>query len=185
MNNTRRLLGLLGDTLLLGASVAVDVSQVSGLLDAILETTPALSDGRREVLTVGNSVTASAELVDGRLHKGALVETGSEEDGVDSDQNPRALLEEESREEQTEPESDLEDSNKGHGRIVVVLNEVANGVGEARRLGLLASSDSGLGLDGGQEVGSGVSCDVEDRIDGEGQNGEGDLARPEPDQSHG
>jgi len=152
MNDTSSLLGLLGNTLLLSTTVAVDVSQVSGLLDNTLETTPALSDGRRQVLAVGNSVTASAQLVDGGLHEGALVEASSEEDSVDNKQDPRALLEEKTREEQTEPESDLENSDKGHGRIVVVLNEVANGLGEARRLGLLASSDSGLGLDGGQKV---------------------------------
>ena len=132
MNDTSSLLGLLGNTLLLSTSVAVDVSHVSGLLDTTLETTPALSDGRRQVLAVGNSVTASAQLVDGGLHEGALVEASSEEDSVDSEQNPRALLEEKTREEQTEPESDLENSDKGHGRIVVVLNEVANGVSEAR-----------------------------------------------------
>jgi hypothetical protein len=149
---TSNLLGLLGDTLLLSTSVAVDVSQISGLLDTALETTPGLSDGRRQVLTSGNGITTSAELVDGRLHKGALVEASSKEDGVDSDQDPRALLEEESREAQTEPQSDLEDSDKSHGRIVVVLNEVANGVGKAGRLGLLASSDSRLGLEGGQKV---------------------------------
>jgi len=152
VNDTSSLLGLLGNTLLLSTTVAVDVSQVSGLLDNTLETTPALSDGRRQVLAVGNSVTASAQLVDGGLHEGALVEASSEEDSVDNKQDPRALLEEKTREEQTEPESDLENSDKGHGRIVVVLNEVANGLGEARRLGLLASSDSGLGLDGGQKV---------------------------------
>jgi hypothetical protein len=152
MEYTSNLLGLLGDTLLLSTGVAVDVSQISGLLDTALETTPGLSDGRREVLTSGNGVTTSAELVDGRLHKGALVEASSKEDGVDSDQDPRALLEEEGREAQTEPQSDLEDSDKSHGRIVVVLNEVANGVGKAGRLGLLASSDSRLRLESGQKV---------------------------------
>ena len=152
MNDASSLLGLLGNTLLLSTSVTVDVSQVSALLDTTLDSTPALSDGRRQVLAVGNSVTASAQLVDGRLHEGALVEAGSEEDGVDSNQDPRALLEKESRDAQTEPESNLEDSDKGHGRIVVVLNEVTNGVSEARRLGLLASSDSWLRLDGGQKV---------------------------------
>lgn len=152
MYHTSNLLGLLGNTLLLGTSVAVDVSQVSGLLDTALETTPGLSDGRGQVLAGSNGITASAQLVDGRLHEGALVEASSEENGVDSNQDPRALLEEESREAQTEPESNLENSDKSHGRIVVVLNEIANGIGKAGRLGLLASSDGGLGLDGGQKV---------------------------------
>lgn len=87
-NDASNLLGLLGNALLLSTGVAIDVGQVSSLLDTALEATPGLSDGRRQVLTSGNGVTTSTELVDGRLHKGALVEASSEEDSVDSDQDP-------------------------------------------------------------------------------------------------
>jgi len=185
LDETIDLLGLLGNALLLSTSVAVDVGQVGSLLDAALDTVPALSDSGRHVLTVGDGITTSGELVNSLLDESALVETSSEEDGVDGNQDPGALLEEESGEAKAEPKSNLENSDQGHGRIVVVLDKVTNGVGEARRLGLLASGNSRLGLDGGKKVGSGVSCDVEDGVDGKGQNGEGDLTRPEPDQSHG
>lgn len=109
------LLGLLGDALLLSAGVTVDVGQVSGLLDTALDTIPALSDSGRHVLTVGDGVTTSGELVDGLLDEGALVEASSEEDSVDGNQDPRALLEKESGEAKAEPKSDLEDSDKSHG----------------------------------------------------------------------
>lgn len=184
LGHKSNLLRLLGSSLL-GAGVAVDVSQVSSLLDATLDCVPTLSDSRGHVLAVGNGITTGGELVDSLLDECALVEASSEEDGVDDDEDPRTLLEEESGTEQTEPESDLKDGYEGHRRVVVILDEVANRVSKARSLGLLSSRSSRLRLDGGQEVGSGVGCNVENRVDGKGQNGQRNVTREEPDQGHG
>lgn len=40
------------------------------------------------------------------------------------------------------------------------------------------------GLNGGDDVGAGVGCDVENGIDHEGEQGKGDLAGEEPDECH-
>lgn len=39
-------------------------------------------------------------------------------------------------------------------------------------------------MQGGEDVGAGVGGDVEDRVDHEGEEGEGDLAGEEPDEGH-
>ena len=39
-------------------------------------------------------------------------------------------------------------------------------------------------MDGGDDVSTGVGCDVEDGVDHEGEESKGDLAREEPDECH-
>ena len=126
----QNLLSLLGSSLLSG--ITVDVSQIRSLLNSALDSVPTLANSWRQVLAVGNGVTASCQVVDSLLDKGALRKSSPYEHSVDDDEDPGALLEEEGRTKQTEPESNLKDSNKSHGAVVVVLDKVTNGVSESR-----------------------------------------------------
>lgn len=181
ISGAQHLLSLLWCTLL--TSVTADIGHVSGLLDSALDSSPSLANSWGQVLTVGNGITTSSQVVDGLLNKGALVETSSQEDSVNDNEDPRALLEENGRAEQAEPKGNLKNGNQGHGAVIVVLYKVADSVGQGGGL-LLAGSGCGLWLDGWQNVGAGVGCYVEDRVDSERQNGKGDLAGEEPDKSH-
>jgi len=178
------LLGLLGLLWLSTTSVAVDVGEVGGLLDTALDGLPSLTDSWWHVLSVGNGITTGAELVDGTLDKGALVEASAEEDGVDDDEDPGTLLEENGGTEETEPEDDLEDGDNSHAEVVVVLDEVTNGVAKGRRGRLLAWLGGWLRLEGWDQVGTGVSRNVEDRIDGEWQDRKSGLLGEQPDEGH-
>ena len=178
------LLGLLGLLWLSTTSVAVDVGEVGGLLDTALDGLPSLTDSWWHVLSVGNSITTSAELVDGTLDKGALVEASAEEDGVDDDEDPSTLLEEDGGAEQTEPQDDLKDGHNSHAEVVVVLDKVTNGVAEGRRGRLLAWLSGWLRLESWDQVGASVSRNVEDRIDGEWQDRKSGLLGEQPDKGH-
>ena len=97
----KRLLCLLRGSLL-SANVPADVSSIAGLLDNALEGSPTLLGSGRSALVGKLSVNAGSELVDSLLDKAALRNAGTEEDGVDNEQDPRAPLEEDA-----EPEEDL------------------------------------------------------------------------------
>jgi hypothetical protein len=172
----KRLLGLLGGSSGLTTNVPADVGSISSLADNALEGTPSLLRSRGSALVGKLGVNAASELVDSLLDKAALRNAGAEEDGVDSDKDPRALLEEHGRAEDAEPEEDLEQSDQSHGAVIVLFDELANSLGSSGALGLGAGLRCGWGLDGGQKVGAHVGSDVEDGVHGEGEYGKGDLA---------
>jgi hypothetical protein len=126
------------------------------------------------------------------LNESALSEASTEEGGVDSDQNPRTLLECDSREEKTAPEQDFEDSDEAHGSIIVFLDELANHISVWVCLGGWLGAGAGTccgsnwlaRLDGGNEVCAGIGRDVEDRVDTEWEHSERVLGREEPDEGH-
>lgn len=182
-NIAKRLLCLLGGSLL-AANVPADVGSIGSLADNALEGAPCLLRSGRSALVGKLSVNAGSKLVDGLLDEAALRNAGAEEDGVDSKEDPRALLEEHGRAKNAEPEEDLKQGDKSHGAIVVLLDELANSLGGSGALGLGAGLSSGWGLDGGQQVGAHVCSDVEDGVYGEGKYGKGDLAREEPHKGH-
>ena len=124
-----RLLRLLGGATRLTTDIPADVGGVSGLADNGLESTPTLLGSGRSALVGKLSVNAGSELVDGLLDKAALGNARTEKDGVDSEKDPRALLEEHCGTENAEPEEDLEKRNKSHGAIIVFLDELSNGLG--------------------------------------------------------
>lgn len=178
-----RLLRLLGSALLT-TDVLADISRISRLADDALEGAPCVTGGGWCALVSKLSVDTCSELVDGLLDKGALSDTRAEEDGVDHEEDPAALLEEQSGANDAEPEGDLEHGDECHGSIVVLLHEFANGLGGTGSL-LGASGCGGRRrLDGGKKVGSHVCCDVEDGVDRKGSDCERDLAREEPYESH-
>jgi len=158
-----------------------------------LNTIPKRSGRRRSALRTNQVIDSRLQLSELTLNEAALSESSTEEGGVDSDQDPRARLESDSREEETTPEKDLEDSNETHRRIIVFLDELADHisvwVGLGGWLGTRAGTSSGSnwlrGLDGGNEVCAGVGRDVEDGVDAEGEHGEGVLGSEKPDEGHG
>jgi len=178
------LLRLLGLLWLSATGVAVDVGEVGGLLDTTLDSGPSLTDSWWHVLSVGDGVTTSAELVDGTLDESALVEAGAEEDGVDDDEDPSSLLEKNGGAEKTEPEDNFKNGDNSHAEIVVVLDKVTDSVAESRRRWLLAGLSGWLRLESWDQVGAGVGRNVEDGVDCEWQDSKGGLLGEQPDESH-
>lgn len=167
----------------MATNVTVDVSRVVSLLGDTLDLVPHVARSRGHVLPVRKSVTASTQLVEHTLNESALRDAGTDEDGVDGDEDPAALLEEKSRAEETEPESNFEPSDQGHAGIVVLLDEAANALTKTT---LLRACGGILGvLDHGEEDTAGVGSDVEDAVDSKRQDGEGDLLGEEPNKGHG
>lgn len=178
------LLSLLGGATRLGTDVPADIGGVGSLADDSLEGAPALLGSGRSALVGKLSVNASSKLANGILDKAALCNASAEKDSVDGEQDPGTLLEEEGGTKDAEPEEDLEKRNKCHGAIIILLDKLANGLRGSRCLWLGARLSSGWGLDSGQQVGSHISSDVENGVDGEGEDGKRDLAREEPCQGH-
>lgn len=163
---------------LLGCSRTVDVAgDIGGVVEgtrAALDALPDLSEGWGCGLGADEGVDAGFELLELVLDEGALGEAGAEEDGVDGEEDPGAGGEDDGGEEDAEPEDDLEEGDKAHGCVVVLLDEppdvVGGGVGFG---GGLAAGGRDLlrGLEGWEEVCAGVCRDVEDGVDAEGKHG--------------
>lgn len=135
-------------------------------------------------------VDAGSSLSKGALHELTLGEPGSQEDGIDSQEDPGTLAECKSREKEAEPKENLERSDQHHGGVIVLLDKLADGIGK-RRLGLgsarrrwsAAWCDLGR-LNRGNEIGTSVGRNVEDRVDGEREQSERDLSGEQPDQAY-
>lgn len=172
------------------AEVAVDVGVEIELANDGLNGIPDLAGLRGSALVSDSRVDASLELGQTVLDVRALAIASTDESSVDDDQDPGAALEEKRGEEDADPQDQLEPADNGHGKVVVLLNESPNplgdGVGSILRLALRARRGADLlgRADSGDEVGAGVGSDVEDRVDGVRDEGERVLREEEPDQSH-
>lgn len=155
------------------------------LAGAILDAVPDLAGGGGRALGADERVDAGAELGHGALDVGALRVAGAQEDGVEDEQDPRAALEQNGRQQDAAPQQDLEGRDNRHAGVVVLLDKGANLVGQrVRRLALgRGAVGGGRGrVDGGDQVGARVRGDVEDGVDAVGEEGEGVLGGEEPDQ---
>lgn len=174
------------------AEVAVGVSVGVELAGASLDGLPSLAGGRGSALVADSGVDTGLKKSERVLDVGALGEASTEESGVDGNQDPGAALEGDGREQEANPEKNLERGHNRHGGIVVLLDESANLVGDrvVRVLGLAARGSTSSGRDGlrrsdgGDHVGARVSCDVEDRVDGVREHGQGVLGGQKPHQGH-
>ena len=137
-------------------------------------------------------ISASGQLANSLLDKRTLGVAGTEEGQVHDQQNPATLGEGNGGENQAEKKQYLKSSDNTHAGIVVLLDEAANGLGE---VALLASrpgaggrgwarGTGSWGLQGWDEVHAGVSRNMEDRVDAEGEEGQNELAGVEPDKGH-
>lgn len=122
----------------------------------------------------------------------ALGVAGADKGGVDDEQDPGTSLPENGGRKHADPERQLQLADNGHGELVIALNEgadpVGQGVGFVLRLGA-GGGARGRGdllrrADGRDQVGAGVGGDVEDRVDGVGQQGQRVLRGEEPDEGH-
>ena len=143
-------------------------------------------------MRTNQAIDSGLQLSELGFYEGALGKSGAEESSVNSDEDPGAFLESDGGEEDTAPEENFEDSNKAHGGIVIFFDEFADSVCESIWLeGLLCVGGSAgggggwlRGLDGRDQVGASVRCDVEDGVDTKGEHGKGVLRRDEPDKRH-
>lgn len=82
-------------------------------------------------------------------------------------------MEEDSGDEETNPQGNLEAGDDGHGHVIVLLDEGANGVGDPVILGLWLGAIGSWDLSGrddrGDDGGAGVGCKVEDGVDRVGE----------------
>lgn len=181
-----RLRGFLGG----GATSSVpgDIGSGVELSSAALDTVPNLPSCRRGSL--GTELAVDPRLEGGKrvLDVRALAEAGADEDGIEGKQDPAAALKENGGEEKADPQGDLEAGDDGHGHVIVLLDEGANGVGDPVVLGLglsaIGGRDLGGGYDGGDDGGAGVSREVEDGVDGVGEQGEVVGGGEEPHEGH-
>lgn len=177
-----RLRSLLGGT----AGVAADLGGIAELAGVVLGVLPDLAGNGRGALGGDERVDADGELAEGGLDVAALGVASAEKGGVETEKDPGAALEEDGGEHNAEPEEDLEASDDGHGRVVVLLDKGADAVGE--RAGRLAGGGTVDGgrrrAENGQQAGADVGGSVEDGVDAVGDEGEGVLGSEEPDDGH-
>lgn len=158
----------------------LEVSRLIRLTHNSLECIPSLADRGRSGLMGDRRVDASNKVTNSLLDKDALGVSCAEEGQVDGQEQKASLGESEEGERQANQERHLQASDESHAGIIVLLDESADGLGNGR---LLAGVRGG-GLQGGNQVGARVGCNVEDGVDAERQQGQGDLTRVEPHQRH-
>jgi hypothetical protein len=163
------LLRLLGTSSLLTTNVLVQVGGIVCLTNKALYRLPYLPDSWWSRLVGQRRVNFGGQIVYTLLHKSALGVAGTEEGRVQNNEDPSALLQQEGGAEDAEPKGDFKQGDKSHRRIIVVLDELANGVAETGGFWFGAGGGrSCWWLNCGEQVCTGVGQDVEDRIDGEG-----------------
>ena len=150
------------------------------LLDNALDGLPAIAHSRVGGLVREACIKTSSAVRDSALDEAALGISCTEEGGVNGNQDPRALLEHDCRQEEAEPQEDLKNGHDGHGLVIVVLDELANCVAQTRGLWLAICGWA----DCWQEVGTRVGEDVEERVDAEWKDRKWHLAGEEPDECH-
>lgn len=155
------------------------------LLGNALELVPGLAGSGGSILAVGKAVTASTCLAEHALDKGALGNASAEEDSVDDKEDPGALLEDDGRSKNAEPQGQLKSSDQRHAGIVVLLDEAADSVGKTGGSRLLSGGGDRRRLESGKQDAASVGCNVEDAVDSEGEESQGHLAGEEPDKGHG
>ena len=124
-------------------------------------------------------VHARHNVTNSLLDEGTLGITCAEEGQVDRPEDEVPLRKGEDRESQTNQESHLQSSDETHASIVVLLDESADRLRQRRLLGTIRAGGRRR-LDGGDQVGTRVSRNVEDGVDAERQKSQGDLARVQP-----
>lgn len=116
----------------------------------------------------------------------ALGETSSEKGRVERQEDPRAALKQDSRQEDAHPKEDFQTRDDGHGCVVVLLDKGTNPISQWAADALRRSTvDSGRWrLEYGDQIGPSVCRNVKDRIHAVWQKRKGILRGEEPDQGH-
>ena len=178
---------------LLPPKIATRIRRLDRLLRQALDRKPSLPRSRRRALIRHQRIAPLPRLRNGPLHKATLAIPCPEKNRIQQEQNPAALGKGKRRQQHAEPEQDFQGRDKRHAGVVVLLYKAADRVGErGRGLGTTAAAAAGRssrcgglgGRDGGDKVGTRVRGDVEDGVDGEGEEGERDLVGEEPGERH-
>lgn len=117
------------------------------------------------------------------LNEGTLGIPRAEEGQVDRPEEEVPLGEGEDGEGQTDQESHFQSSDETHASVVVLFDEAADRLRQRRLLGTVRAGGR-RGLDGGDQIGARVGRNVKDGVDAERQEGQGNLARVQPQQGH-
>lgn len=114
----------------------------------------------------------------------ALGVARAEECSVENNEDPRPALEKQGSKQDAAPEENLKESDNRHGGVIVLLHKGANPISPRVANSGLALSGNGSGgrLEGGDQVGTCVGRNVEDRVYGVRKESEGVLGGEEPDQ---
>jgi hypothetical protein len=171
--------------------IASHIRSIVYLMHNAFECFPSLANQRRGALVGDRSVNPGSSMVHSTLDKGALRVSRTEESQVGQEQHPASLGEGKGRQDEAEQESKLERGDEIHAAVIVLLDELSNGLSERRLLGS-GSWRSGRSrtrcilwwLQGGKQVGPGVCRDVEDGVHAEGQQSQGNLAGVQPHEGH-
>lgn len=124
------------------------------------------------------------------LDERALCVPRAEEPEVDDEQQPASAAKSQGGENQSDQQRELQGGNHGHAGVVVCLDETADlicqggGFGGGRSAGGRGWTCIRGGLESRDQVRAGVCGDVEEGVDGEGEQGEEQLARAQPDKGH-
>ena len=166
------------------------ISSLNNLVQKILHCLPSLSDRRRHVWVLNLLIDSGSQLAKSPLDELALGDSRPEEDGVDTQQDPRPFAECQCGEEEAHPEHDLEQGDQKHRGVVILLYKAANRVSQWRLRLRRGGRHRGAcwsrfgNLERWDNVGPGVGRDMENRIDGEREKGERDLSRVQPHQAY-
>jgi hypothetical protein len=188
---SNHLLSLLRRTLLtLRVDILPQVCSIHRSLPNTLGALPTRPDRRRNVRALDLLIDMGRSTGESILNELALREACSEEDSVDTQQDPAAFAKGDGGQEEADPQEDFEAGNRKHSAVIVVLDELADRVGRgalgfwsAGRGGSSASWGGFWRGDGRDQVGAGVGCDMEDAVDGEWEEGEWSLSGVEPDEA--
>lgn len=153
-----------------------------------LDSIPNLSGGRWSALSPDEVIDSGLKSGKRALHVSAVVNARPQEGSVDGQQDPAPTLEQDGAKQKAAPQSNLKARNNGHRRVVVLLDEAADGVRDRVGvvLGLRAGGSTGRGRslggrdDSRDDGGARVGCEVEDGVDAVGQQGDWVLRGQEP-----
>lgn len=141
-------------------------------------------------------VSPGGKVTDSLLNERALGISRTEEGQVRQQEDPASPGEGKSRQHQAEQEHHFERSNKTHAGLVILPGKLSKGLSQRRPHSRLLQGGRGsctrrsglgglnAGLEGRDQVRLGISRNVEDRIHGEWQECQRNLAGVKPHQSH-
>lgn len=115
---------------LLSLHILIEIRRIMHLASHTLDILPHTLRRRRDILSVGHSITPSTHLPDHALHKRALRYPRPQKDSIDHQQDPAALLEQDGGTQDPEPEEHLQRSDDRHTGVVVVLNKATDVLAE-------------------------------------------------------
>ena len=165
----------------LAPNIPINIRCIRDLSSHSLNRFPRLSRHRGRTLIRDQRIPPLHHLPYRSLHKTALTVPTPQENGIHDQQDPASLCENDGGEEDAEPEEDLKRGNEHHAGVVVFFHESADCLCQG---GGFIAAPGGGGIEGWENIGASIGRNMEDRIDHERKEGEGNLAGEEPEERH-